>query len=87
MIFQHRWAISRTDWSGGTERRAKSHHVAAMQVPIVFTFSAAVIESSNQFQDNSTGFMGNVNYYHRFGLWETSGVFRYRMRKTCKRSW
>jgi len=43
----------------------------------LFTFSASVIESSNQFQDNSTGFVGNVNYVHRFGLWETSGSFSY----------
>jgi len=43
----------------------------------MFSFSASVIESSNQFQENSLGFIGNVNYFHRFGLWETSGAFNY----------
>lgn len=43
----------------------------------MFSFSASVIESSNQFQNNSIGFIGNVNYFHRFGMWDTSGAFSY----------
>ena len=42
-----------------------------------FTFSGSVIESSNKFSDNSLGFVGNVNAFHRFGLWEFSGLFSY----------
>ena len=43
----------------------------------MFSFSASVVGSSNQFQNNAFGFMGNVNYFHRFGRWETSGTFSY----------
>lgn len=43
----------------------------------LFTVSATVIESSNKFSNNSLGFIGNLNYFHRFGLWETAGTFSY----------
>ena len=43
----------------------------------LFTFSGSVIESSNGQGNNGLGFIANVNYYHRFGLWETSGAFSY----------
>jgi len=42
-----------------------------------FTVSGSVIESSNKFASNSLGFIGNLNGYHRFGLWELSGGFSY----------
>lgn len=43
----------------------------------IFTVSATVIESSNKFANNSLGFIGNLNAFHRFGLWETSGNLSY----------
>jgi hypothetical protein len=43
----------------------------------MFTVSATVLESSNQFANNSLGFIGNLNFFRRFGLWETSGAFSY----------
>jgi len=43
----------------------------------IFTVSASVIESSNQFANSSLGFIGNLNAYKRFGLWELSGGFSY----------
>jgi hypothetical protein len=43
----------------------------------MFTVSASVIESSNKFADSSLGFIGNLNYFHAFGPWETSGSFSY----------
>jgi hypothetical protein len=36
-----------------------------------------VIESSNGQGHNGLGFIANANYYHRFGLWETSGAVSY----------
>ena len=36
-----------------------------------------MIESSNGLGTNALGFIANVNYYHRFGPWETSGTFSY----------
>ena len=42
-----------------------------------FTVSATVIESTNKFADNSLGFIGNLNAFRRFGLWELSGAFSY----------
>jgi hypothetical protein len=42
-----------------------------------FTFSGSVIESSNKFANNSLGFIGNLNGFHRLGLWELSGGFSY----------
>jgi hypothetical protein len=43
----------------------------------LFSFSASVIDSSSDLGNNSLGFMGNVNYFHRFGGWSTSGAFSY----------
>lgn len=43
----------------------------------MFTVSATVIESSNKFANSSLGFIGNVNFFRRFGLWETSASFSY----------
>jgi hypothetical protein len=42
-----------------------------------FTVSATVIESTNQFANNSLGFIGNLNAFHRIGLWELSGNLSY----------
>lgn len=43
----------------------------------MFTFSASVIDSSNGQGTNALGFVGNVNYFRRFGRWQTSGQFSY----------
>jgi len=43
----------------------------------MFSFSASVIESANGQGTNNVGFIGNVNYSHRFGAWQTSGNFSY----------
>ncbi len=43
----------------------------------MFTFSGSVIDSSNGQGTNSVGFIGNVNFFHRFAGWQTSGVFSY----------
>lgn len=43
----------------------------------MFTLSGSVIDNASNGSDNSLGFMGNVNYFHRFGAWETSGNFSY----------
>src|ERR1035441_1116729 len=43
----------------------------------MFTFSASVIDSSNGQGQNALGFIGNVNFYRRFGRWQTSGQFSY----------
>jgi hypothetical protein len=43
----------------------------------IFTFSASLVDSANKFTDNTLGFIGNLNAYHRFGLWELSGGFSY----------
>lgn len=43
----------------------------------LFTVSAGVVDSSSVNGDNAVGFMGNINYFHRFGTWETSGTFSY----------
>jgi hypothetical protein len=42
-----------------------------------FTVSASVIESSNKFANNSLGFIGNLNAFHRLGRWEFSGGASY----------
>jgi len=42
-----------------------------------FTVSASVIESSNQFANNSFGFIGTLNAFRHFGGWEASGGFNY----------
>ena len=41
-----------------------------------------MIESSNQFANSSLGLIGNLNAFHRFGLWETRGVLV--MHRMCK---
>jgi hypothetical protein len=43
----------------------------------IFTVSATVIESSNQFSNNGLGFIGNLNAFRRLGTWEASGNFSY----------
>ena len=43
----------------------------------MFSFSASVIESANGQGTNNVGFIGNVNYSHRIGAWQTSGNFSY----------
>lgn len=43
----------------------------------MFTFSASVIDSSNGQGNNALGFIGNVNFFRRFGRWQTSGQFSY----------
>ncbi|MBZ5665805.1 MAG: hypothetical protein LAO30_14480 [Acidobacteriia bacterium] len=43
----------------------------------MFTFSGSVIDSSNGQGNNALGFIGNVNYFHRIGRWQTSGQFSY----------
>ena len=43
----------------------------------MFTFSGSVVDSSNGQGTNALGFIGNVNFFHRFKGWQTSGVFSY----------
>lgn len=43
----------------------------------MFTFSGSVVDMSNGQGNNSVGFMGNVNFSHRFYGWQTSAVFSY----------
>ena len=43
----------------------------------MFSFSGSVIDSSNGQGTNALGFIGNVNFFHRFAGWQTSGVFSY----------
>jgi hypothetical protein len=43
----------------------------------IFTFSASIVDSANKYTSNSLGFIGNLNGYHHFGLWELSGGFSY----------
>jgi hypothetical protein len=43
----------------------------------MFTFSAGIVDSSNGLGTNSIGFTGTVNYFRRYGQWETSGTFSY----------
>ena len=43
----------------------------------LFTFSAGVVDSSNGLGSNNVGFIGTMNYFHRFGAWETSGALSY----------
>ncbi len=42
-----------------------------------FTFSASVIDSSGDLNNNSLGFGGTVNFFRRFKGWSTSGQFSY----------
>jgi hypothetical protein len=43
----------------------------------MFTVSATVIDTTNKWANNSFGFIANLNYFRRFGLWETAGSFSY----------
>jgi hypothetical protein len=43
----------------------------------IFTVSATVIESTNQFANNALGYIFNVDAFHNFSGWETSGNFSY----------
>lgn len=43
----------------------------------MFTFSGGVVDSSTGQGDNNVGFIGTLNYFRRFGLWETAGTFSY----------
>jgi hypothetical protein len=43
----------------------------------MFTFAGSVIDSSNGQGTNAVGFIGNVNFFHRFAGWQASGVFSY----------
>jgi hypothetical protein len=43
----------------------------------MFTFSAGIVDSSNGLGTNNVGFIGTMNYYRRFGQWETAGTFSY----------
>ena len=43
----------------------------------MFTFSAGIVDSSTGLGNNNVGFIGTVNYFRRFGGWETSGSFNY----------
>src|ERR1022692_1258866 len=41
----------------------------------MFTFSAGMVDSSSGLGNNSVGFLGTVNYFRKYGPWETSGSF------------
>ena len=43
----------------------------------MFSFSAGVVDGYSAAGNNNVGFIGTVNYFHRFGLWETSGSLSY----------
>jgi hypothetical protein len=43
----------------------------------MFSFSATVIDSENGQGTNAVGLIGDVNFYHRFGPWQTSAHFDY----------
>ena len=43
----------------------------------MFTFSGSVVDSSNGQGQNALGFMGNVNFFRKFGGWTTTAVFSY----------
>lgn len=43
----------------------------------MFTFSAGIVVSSTGLGSNNVGFVGTMNYYRKFGQWETSGTFSY----------
>lgn len=43
----------------------------------IFTFSAGVVDGYSAAGSNNVGFVGTVNYFHRFGQWETSGALSY----------
>lgn len=43
----------------------------------MFTFSAGIVDSSTGLGNNNVGFIGTMNYFRRYGQWETSGSFSY----------
>ncbi len=43
----------------------------------MFTFSAGIVDSSTGLGTNNVGFIGTVNYYRKYGQWQTSGNFSY----------
>jgi hypothetical protein len=43
----------------------------------MFTFTGSVIDSDNGQGTNALGFIGTVNFFRRFGGWQTSGSFSY----------
>ena len=43
----------------------------------MFTFSAGIVDSSTGLGTNNVGFVGTVNYYRKYGQWQTSGTFSY----------
>jgi hypothetical protein len=43
----------------------------------MFTFSAGMVDGYSAAGSNNVGFTGTANYFHRFGLWETSGSLSY----------
>lgn len=43
----------------------------------MFSFSAGVVDGYSAAGNNNVGFVGTVNYFHRFGSWETSGSLSY----------
>lgn len=43
----------------------------------MFTFSAGIVDSSTGLGTNNVGFLGTVNYFRKYGQWETSGNFSY----------
>ena len=43
----------------------------------MFTVTATFIDSANKWTNDSFGFIANLNYFRRFGLWDTSGSFSY----------
>lgn len=43
----------------------------------MFTFSAGLVDSSTGLGNNNVGFVGTINYFRKYGQWETSGSFTY----------
>ena len=43
----------------------------------MFTFSGSVIDSNNGQGNNALGFVGNVNFFHKFQGWRVTGLFSY----------
>lgn len=43
----------------------------------MLSFSAGMVDSSTGLGNNNVGFLGTMNYFRRYGEWETSGSFSY----------
>ena len=43
----------------------------------MFSFSGGLVEANNGNGDNALGFIANVNFFHNFWGWQTSGNFNY----------